>query len=381
MSHGFGPWSSSLGGEGSPRLSTFWRRRMSRLPGAYAARPGVSRREWLQLTAAGAAACALPTLREAAVRASGADEPGPGRIFIASLLRNQGEEQALRYQLLTVDAKTGKVDAKPEPIAGSWPVAAHDGRTLALVRAGKTRGNTDIEGVGVWTFDLEAGGPPRRVSDFGGVTSWSPDGRQLIVVKWFNPPEPEHPHHETWRIDLDGSKPVRLPIPETDEVNDWSPDGRWFVTVSDRHEPRGRGYQLYLMRPDGTDQRRLTEGGGLNVYPRFSSDGRHLAYLHQERGKNDIRVMSVDGGPPRIVVEETNEDSGLLVTPSKVVWSPDGRTLACIQRRQRLGPDGKPVGYLIGSDEDRVALVDVETKASRSLKIPPSSWINGIDWR
>ena len=68
---------------------------------------------------------------------------------------------------------------------------------------------------------------------------------------------------ETWRFNVDGSGAVKLPIPETDEVDDWSPDGRWLVTVSDRHPPHGSGYQLYLMHPDGTDQRRLTEGRGL----------------------------------------------------------------------------------------------------------------------
>src|SRR5437763_1194988 len=76
-----------------------------------------------------------------------------------------------------------------------------------------------------------------------------------------------------WRIDADGHNPTRLPIPATDSVEDWSPDGQWFVTCSDRHPPHGSGYQLYLMKTDGTQQRRLTRGG-LNVYARFSPDGR-----------------------------------------------------------------------------------------------------------
>jgi hypothetical protein len=56
--------------------------------------------------------------------------------------------------------------------------------------------------------------------------------------------------------------------PETDRVDDWSPNGRWLVTQSDRHPPHGSGFQLYLMRPDGTGQRRLTEGGGENINQR-----------------------------------------------------------------------------------------------------------------
>ena len=64
----------------------------------------------------------------------------------------------------------------------------------------------------------------------------------------------------------------RRSIPETHQVDDWSPDGRWLVTQSDRHPPHGSGFKLYLMRPDGTGQRRLTEGGGENINARFSPD-------------------------------------------------------------------------------------------------------------
>ncbi|AMV36208.1 PD40 domain-containing protein [Planctomyces sp. SH-PL62] len=381
MSHVYGPWSSSLGGEGSPELSTFWKRRMGRLPETLAARGDVSRREWLQLAAAGAAACALPTLRRASAQAAEPRPAGPGTIYLNANFSTGSRYDEALDGLWAVDPSTGDRKRIPNPITGAWVRGSRDRKTLALIRAGRTGPNQDVPNVGVWTLDLDAGGPPRRVADFGGVTSWSPDGRQLIVVKWFNPAEPDPAHHETWRFDLDGSKPVRLPIPETDEVNDWSSDGRWLVTVSDRHPPIGSGYQLYLMRPDGSEQRRLTEGGGLNVYPRFSPDGRRIAYLHQDRGKNDIRVLDVEGGPQQIVVEETKEDPDVLLTPGKVVWSPDGKLLACALRAMSVDVEGKPSRLIHGEHTlDRVILIDVETRRSRRLNIPGVSWINGLDW-
>ena len=82
------------------------------------------------------------------------------------------------------------------------------------------------------------------------------------MTKWLSKPEDNESRGENWRFNADGSGATKLPIPDTDEVDDWSPDGRWLVTVSDRHPPHGSGYQLYVMRPDGTEQRRLTEGRG-----------------------------------------------------------------------------------------------------------------------
>lgn len=381
MSHEFGPWSSSLGGEGSPGLSTFWKRRMTRLPETLAARPDVSRREWLQLAAVGAAACALPTLRRASAQVPEARPPGLGTIYLNANFGTGSEYDRARDGLWAIEPANGERKRIPGAMNDANARISRDGKTLALIRAGRIGPDRDIANVGVWTLDLQAGGPPVRVSDFGGRTSWSADGRQIIVVKWFNPPDPEPARHETWRFDLDGSKPVRLPIPETDEVDDWSPDGLWLVTVSDRQEPRGSGYQLYLMHPDGTEQRRLTEGGGLNVYPRFSPDGRQIAYLHQDHGKNDIRVIGLKGGEPRVVIQETKEDPNILLTPDNVVWSPDGKTLACALRAMDLVSGEQPSRKIPGENTlNRVVLIDVENGESRRLNLPGISWTNGLDW-
>ena len=44
------------------------------------------------------------------------------------------------------------------------------------------------------------------------------------------------------------------------------------------------GWQLYVMRPDGTEQRRITEGGN-PFYARFSPDGRRVLYTDNDREK------------------------------------------------------------------------------------------------
>jgi WD40-like Beta Propeller Repeat len=99
---------------------------------------------------------------------------------------------------------------------------------------------------------------------------------------------------------------ARLPVPETDSVEDWSPDGQWFITCSDRHPPHGASYQIYLMKVDGTEQCRLTEGR-LNVHSRFCPDGRKIVYICQTaKGENSVWVVDVDGKNPRQILKEIN---------------------------------------------------------------------------
>ncbi|MEJ7637889.1 MAG: hypothetical protein WKF75_07895 [Singulisphaera sp.] len=181
---------------------------------------------------------------------------------------------------------------------------------------------------------------------------------------------------ETWRFNTDGSGATKLPIPETDEVHDWSSDGRWLVTVSDRHPPHGSGYQLYLMRPDGTDQRRLTEDRGLNVCPRFSPDGRRIAYLHQERGENSLWVVNIDGSGRRQVFQEVNDTS-----PGQVCWSPDGKALAYKLEDWQRDENGKKFISDGEKANPRIAIMDDDGKNSRPLNLPRVGWINAFDWR
>jgi TolB protein len=194
--------------------------------------------------------------------------------------------------------------------------------------------------------------------------------------KWLSKPEDNESRSENWRFNSDGSGATKLTIPETEEVADWSPDGRWLVTVSDRHPPHGSGYQLYVMRPDGTDERRLTEGKGLNVYPRFSPDSRRIAYLHQERGLDSLWVVNLDGSGRRRVLEEENDSS-----PDHFCWSPDGKSLAYKIEDWQRDENGKK---FLGSSEEsrpRIAIIDDEGKNSRTLDLPAARWIGAPDWR
>ena len=165
---------------------------------------------------------------------------------------------------------------------------------------------------------------PIKIVEKGTLPIWSPDGKRLLYhvgkmgedIGW---------RGATWTIDLDTKKAEKLPIPETDEADDWSQQGDWLVTVSDRHPPFGSGYQLYVMHPDGTAEKRLTVGGGLNCYPRFSPDGKQIVYNHQAHSEDSLWIVNVDGSNRRQILASDNDRRGaersMLVAGWKVAGS------------------------------------------------------------
>ena len=70
----------------------------------------------------------------------------------------------------------------------------------------------------------------------------------------------------------------------------------------------------------------LTEGDVHDHAPRFSPDGRQIAYLSEREGKTAIWVMNANGGGKRRVCEIVESNERLQETGETFAWSPDGRS-------------------------------------------------------
>ncbi len=92
---------------------------------------------------------------------------------------------------------------------------------------------------------------------------------------------------------------------------DVSPDGRLiaFDLLGD----------IYTMPISGGTPVRIAEGLAYEHQPRFSPDGKRIAFTSDRGGGDNIWIMNVDGSDKR---QLTKEDFRLLNQPS---WSPDGR--------------------------------------------------------
>ena len=121
-----------------------------------------------------------------------------------------------------------------------------------------------------------------------------------------------------WDVNAPAGATVRQVPINVDEGSwmdlDVSPDGKTiaFNLLGD----------IYTMPMAGGTPTRIAEGLAWEAQPRFSPDGRRIAFTSDRGGGDNIWIMNLDGSDKRQV---TKEDFRLLNQPT---WSPDGRFIA-----------------------------------------------------
>ena len=188
-------------------------------------------------------------------------DAGQGTIYVYAWEGGDGRREIVRgiFALDSERMKWTKVADQSESVSyDTYFRVSRDGRFLAFAK--RAQKGSDAREVGVSIRDLTQGGKIRELSVVGFNPFWSPDGKQLMMaVGKGEVPGTKMTNTETLIVNADGSEPRKLPIAETEQVDDWSPDGTWVLTGSHRDE--GVGYQIYRMRLDGTEARRLTTTG------------------------------------------------------------------------------------------------------------------------
>ncbi len=210
--------------------------------------------------------------------------------------------------------------------------------------------------------------------------SFSPDGGRLAFVSDLNGVP------QIWVVDSGGGWP-RLVTGLDDQVGgvSWSPEGDW---LSFSLAPGGgMNTQVYLVRPDGTDLRRLTDGGAENNWlGGWSHDGRLLAISSNRGGASSMDAYAYDtrAGELREIAE--NPGIGVLADLSRdggraVLWRMESRSddnlfLLDLEDRSeslltphegpgsfgggRFSPDGSAVYLSSNADRDLIGFARVE---------------------
>ncbi len=130
------------------------------------------------------------------------------------------------------------------------------------------------------------------------------------------------PTFDIYTIKPDGTQLRRLTdAPGNDQFPSWSPDAKRIVFSSDRDGQN----EIYVMNTDGTNQQRLAPHSEEDLVPRWSHDGRSIAFFSTRDGKS-IFVMNPDESNVRKVT--TNENISFEYGAFRLAWSPDDQMLA-----------------------------------------------------
>ncbi len=135
----------------------------------------------------------------------------------------------------------------------------------------------------LWSFRASDGEAKRLTPNLQGTNSWdltaswSPDSTWIAFLAFASKQEREKwGNREIWKCRADGSELTQV-THDLCTLGDpaWSPRGDWILYHSDKDrtpEERRAGYNwdIWMMRPDGSDARAITHGGSLGRSGRWS---------------------------------------------------------------------------------------------------------------
>jgi TolB protein len=219
--------------------------------------------------------------------------------------RNEDERDVEIYVMRADGAETTRLTN--DRTLDAMPAWAPDGTRIAFAHL-PGWGTEELDGV-IILMDTDGQNRaqltrhPEADLTFDADPAWSPDGRLIAFTRTTYLPDlvvrsaiyTIEPTGEGERLLVDaGAEPA------------WSPDGRLVAFTSTRDRNGETCFQecsvngeIYVMRSDGTDLRRLTSDSADDHSPTWSPESLHIAFVsdrsNPEGHENEIYVMNVDG--------------------------------------------------------------------------------------
>jgi CubicO group peptidase (beta-lactamase class C family) len=200
---------------------------------------------------------------------------------------------------------TGLVRLTRDLAFDNLPAWSPDGTRIAFVRGGPAMSDLYLV--------RPDGSALTQLTDFDGFESaptWSPDGRRIAFVWGHTEARGFGESAPLWVIAADGSDPTEL-LDRDVGYPSWAPDGRSIAL-----EIRGDPVRIGILDAESGALAELRPG----FAPRWSPDGKRIAFVGESHGSTDIFVMDPDG---RNIVQLTDDDA----FDTFPIWSPDGQTI------------------------------------------------------
>ena len=133
-------------------------------------------------------------------------------------------------------------------------------------------------------------------------------------------------------------------------------------------------FELWRSRLDGTEKRRLSFGATVPFLPRWSPDGKEIAFADiQDRKPSKIEVLSRDGGPVRVLLPDDRYSEG------DVNWASDGKSIVFTGRYS----NGEPGIYQFEFETRKVTRMPESEKLTSSRTSPDGRYVAALseDWK
>ena len=221
-----------------------------------------------------------------------------------------------QQQLVWLDRrgeKTGEI-GQVQGAIGS-PALSPDGRLVAVTA---TEGsNTDV-----WVYDIARGVKTRLSSapESDRRPVWSPAGDEVAFTS------DRAGNYDIFLRQADGSgeEKVLAETPHPELLSDWSRDGKYLLYHLSNPENRGDLWYLERNEDDsGWEPHPFLQTPFNQFVPRFSPDGRYVAYVSDESGQLEVYVQPFPEGGRKVTVSSNGG--------TKVRWSRDGKELFYVE--------------------------------------------------